>query len=105
MQENKSNINWFPGHMAKAKREIKESLKLVDLTAEIVDARIPISSINSEIDEICKIKPRIIVLNKADLISKETLNKWLEFYEEKKLPCISFSIKDRNSRKKFANAS
>lgn len=99
----KTNINWFPGHMAKARREIKESLKLVDLTAEIVDARIPISSINSEIDEICKIKPRIIVLNKVDLISKESLNKWLEFYEKINIPCVSFSIKDGNSRKKFEN--
>ena len=67
---NKSNINWFPGHMARARNEIKESLKLVDLTAEIVDARIPASSRNPNLDEICGLKPRVVVLNKTDLIDK-----------------------------------
>lgn len=103
MNENnsRSNINWFPGHMAKARGKIEESLKLVDLTAEITDARIPISSRNPNLDEICKIKPRIIVLTKADLVSEKDLKLWIDFYKQKNISCISFSAKDSKSKKFF----
>lgn len=70
-------INWFPGHMVKTRREIKENLKLVDTVIEIRDARIPKSSSNPEIEELCKDKPRIILLNKSDLCDKNTTRKWL----------------------------
>ena len=63
---NQYNIQWFPGHMAKTRRKIQEDLKLVDIVAEIIDARIPISSRNPDIDAICADKPRLIVLNRAD---------------------------------------
>ena len=63
-------INWFPGHMAKTRRQIQESLKLVDAVIEIRDARIVKSSANPQIDEICKDKPRVILLNKSDLDGK-----------------------------------
>ena len=63
----KQNVQWFPGHMAKTRRQIKESLKLVDGVVEIVDARIPVSSKNPELEDIIGNKPRIILLNKADV--------------------------------------
>jgi len=66
-----STIQWFPGHMAKAKREVSEKLKLVDVVYELLDARVPLSSRNPLIDEIVREKPRILLLNKADLADPE----------------------------------
>ena len=71
MEENKTNINWFPGHMAKTRREISEDLKLVDVVVELLDARIPISSQNPEIAKITKEKKKLIVLNKIDLADEK----------------------------------
>ena len=71
-------INWFPGHMAKTRRQIGESLKLVDAVIEIRDARIVKSSANPQIDEICKDKPRIILLNKCDLAEDKVTKQWIE---------------------------
>jgi len=71
-------INWFPGHMAKTRRQIQESLKLVDAVIEIRDARIVKSSANPQIDEICKDKPRIILLNKSDLAEDKVTKQWIE---------------------------
>lgn len=71
------NINWYPGHMAKTRRKMKEELKLVDLVIEIRDARIVESSKNPDIDVICKDKPRIILLNKFDLAEEKVTNKWV----------------------------
>lgn len=74
-------LQWFPGHMAKTRRMISENLKLVDVVIELLDARLPLSSRNPEIDKILKNKPRIAVLNKCD-IADETANKsWLEYFE------------------------
>ena len=78
---NSNNINWYPGHMAKAKREIGESIKLVDVIIEIIDARIPVSSRNPVLNEIIGDKPRIIVLNKADLADNEQNKKWIESFK------------------------
>lgn len=77
MADVSTNINWYPGHMAKAKREITEVLHLVDIVLEIRDARIPISSKNPMIDEIVKNKPRLILLNKATLADKADTKKWI----------------------------
>jgi len=71
-------INWFPGHMAKTRREIKENLKLVDAVIEIRDARITYSSANPDIEEICKNKPRIILLNKSDLSEDYVTKAWFK---------------------------
>jgi len=71
------NINWFPGHMAKTRRQIKESLKMVDAIIEIRDARIVSSSKNPEIEDICGNKPRIILLNKKDLAEDKVTKKWI----------------------------
>ena len=80
------NLQWFPGHMKKAQRLIEENLRLVDLVIELLDARIPASSQNPLLREILGDKPRLIVLNKADLADKKSLDAWLKnFRDEKKL--------------------
>ncbi|MBE6068237.1 MAG: ribosome biogenesis GTPase YlqF [Clostridium lundense] len=84
-------INWFPGHMAKTRRQIKENLKLVDAVIEIRDARIVKSSANPEIEEICGNKPRIILLNKADLSEKEITNQWIRTLSKQNVKAIAFN--------------
>ena len=81
MNENKTNINWFPGHMAKTRREITEKLNLIDIIFEVVDARIPFSSKIKDIDDLIKNKPRIIIMTKKDLCDIEKTNKWVDYYE------------------------
>ena len=83
MNENKTNINWYPGHMAKTRREIKEKLDLIDIIYEVVDARMPISSKIIDIDELIKNKPRLLIVTKYDLCDKEETDKILATYKEK----------------------
>ncbi|UNL83897.1 ribosome biogenesis GTPase YlqF [Priestia koreensis] len=82
-------IQWFPGHMAKARRQVTEKLKLIDIVYELVDARIPQSSRNPMIDEIVTNKPRVVLLNKADKADKAITNEWLRYYEEKGIAAIA----------------
>ena len=96
MNENKTNINWYPGHMAKTKKELIDKIKLVDVVVEIVDARIPISSRNPDIDSIAKNKKRIIVLNKADLANDKQTEAWKNKF---KIDGLSVCICDANSGK------
>lgn len=79
----KVTISWYPGHMAKTKREIKEKIDLIDIVFEVVDARIPYSSKNKEIEEMTKGKPRVIVMTKIDLCDSGKTNKWIKYYEDK----------------------
>lgn len=79
--ENKTNINWYPGHMAKTKREIIEKLNLIDVVYEVVDARMPLSSKIVDIDELIKDKPRILVMTKYDLCDKVETDKIIKYYE------------------------
>ena len=74
-------INWYPGHMAKTKREIGEKLNLIDIVFEVIDARIPYTSKNKEIENMTKNKPRILVMTKKDLCDMEITNKWVKYYE------------------------
>ena len=83
MNENKTNINWFPGHMAKTKREISEKLNLIDIVYEVIDARMPISSKIVDIDSLIKNKPRLLIVTKYDLCDKKETNKILDEYEKK----------------------
>lgn len=76
-------IQWFPGHMAKARREVTEKLKLVDIIFELLDARIPLSSRNPMIDEITQHKPRLVLLNKADMADPAITNEWVSYFAEK----------------------
>jgi len=82
MNENKTNINFFPGHMAKTRREIGEKLKLIDIVYEVVDARVPFSSRIIDIDDLIKDKPKVIIMTKKDLCDIEKTNKWISYYEE-----------------------
>lgn len=84
----KQIVQWFPGHMAKTRRLIKESLSLVDGVTEIIDARIPYSSSNPELEELINNKPRIVLLNKCDLADKEATNQWVEYYKKKGVRAI-----------------
>lgn len=77
-----TNINWFPGHMAKTKREIGEKLNLIDIVYEVIDARMPKSSKIIDIDNLIKNKPRILIMTKYDLCDKEETNKWIEKYQK-----------------------
>ena len=81
MSENKTNINWYPGHMAKTKREIKEKIDLIDIVYEVVDSRIPISSKIKDIDDLIKSKPRIMIMTKSDLCDIDKTNKHVKYYE------------------------
>ena len=78
-----TSINWFPGHMAKAKREIKEKIDLIDIVFEVIDARIPKSSKNNDIEDIIKNKPRILIMTKSDLCDKNITLEWKKYYEGK----------------------
>ena len=94
--ENRMNINWYPGHMAKTRRQITEDLKLVDIVIELLDARIPISSQNPDIAQITKNKKKLIVLNKADLANDGENRKWIKYFEEQGIPAV---LTDSNSGK------
>ena len=94
--QSQMNINWYPGHMAKTKRQIIEDLKLVDLVVEVLDARIPISSQNPDIQEYIKNKNKIEVLNKADLADDTQTANWVKYFEKNNIPAV---ITDSNSGK------
>lgn len=81
----KQTVQWFPGHMAKTRRIIKESLNLVDGVVELVDARIPYSSSNPELDRIIKRKPRIVLLNKCDIADPNATKIWIDYYKSKNM--------------------
>lgn len=84
----KQVVQWFPGHMAKTRRLIKESLSLVDGVTEIIDARIPYSSSNPELEELINNKPRIVLLNKCDLADKNITKQWVDYYKNKGVTAI-----------------
>ena len=91
-----TSINWYPGHMAKTKKQIIQDLKLIDIVIELLDARIPISSQNPNIAEITKNKKKIIVLNKCDLADDRQNKLWIEYYNKKGIPAV---LTDSNSGK------
>lgn len=84
-------IQWFPGHMAKARREVTEKLKLVDIIFELVDARVPYSSRNPMIDEIIQHKPRIVLLNKADMADKAVTKEWIQYFNEQGIKALAIN--------------
>ena len=85
-------INWYPGHMAKTKREIKEKLDLIDIVFEIIDARIPKSSKNNDVDSLIKNKPRVLIMTKLDLCDEVETKKWIKYYEEKGYKVIALDL-------------
>jgi len=94
-----NHIQWFPGHMAKARREATEKLNLVDVVIELVDARIPESSRNPMIQEIIGQKPSIIVLNKADIADNKVTNAWLDYYRSQGLPALAIDAQHQKGLK------
>ena len=97
----KLNIQWYPGHMTKTRRQIEADLKLVDAVCEIVDARIPMSSRNPDIDAICGGKPRILVLNRMDLADPEATKMWAAFFRDKGMSVIATDCKSRRGISDF----
>lgn len=94
-------IQWFPGHMAKTKRLIIEHLKAVDVAAELLDARIPLSSANPMLEELLSGKPRIVILNKADLADPGMTKAWESYYKRKGVVAVSMSCGNEKDKKKF----
>lgn len=94
MNDNTQTIQWFPGHMAKTRRKIAEQLKLIDAVAEIVDARIPVSSRNPELKEIIGDKPHLILLNKCDMADDSATKKWIEYYKSQGIFAIPVDCKN-----------
>ena len=97
------NFQWYPGHMTKAKRQMQEDIKLIDLVIELVDARIPLSSRNPDIDELGKNKYRLILMNKADLADKEQTKKWAEYFKSKGFFVVSLDARTKNSMKSITD--
>ena len=104
MDDKHMNIQWYPGHMTKTRRQIESDLKQVDAVCEIVDARIPISSRNPDIDSICAGKPRIIILNRMDLADASATKKWLAYFREKGMASIATDCKTKRGISDFQPA-
>jgi len=95
MSSENMNIQWYPGHMTKTRRQIEADLKNVDAVCEIVDARIPMSSRNPDIDSICANKPRIILLNRMDLADPETTKRWLTYFRSNGMAAVATDCKSQ----------
>ena len=104
MNSESMTIQWYPGHMTKTRRQIEADLKQVDAVCEIVDARIPTSSRNPDIDQICQNKARIVVLNRADLADPESTNRWLNWFRQKGFAAIATDCKSRKGINNFQPA-
>lgn len=96
-------IQWFPGHMVKARRMVQENLKLVDVVIELVDARLPLSSRNPDLSEIIGNKPRMIVLNKADLAEEKTTKEWLKYFRSQGLDAVAVNSQNGQGMKEMHN--
>lgn len=101
MDEKNMNIQWYPGHMTKTRRQIEADLKQVDAVCEIVDARIPISSRNPDIDAICGNKPRIIVFNRMDLADPGATKSWIDYYRKNKIAAVATDCKSKRGVSDF----
>ena len=97
-------IQWFPGHMTKTKRQIQSSLKLVDAVAEIIDARIPVSSRNPDLAKLVQNKPRVIPLNKCDMANQTATKMWIDYFKKQNLVAIPVDCKSGRGLDKFAPA-
>ena len=93
MSDEKMNVNWYPGHMTKAKRMMQENMILIDLVIEVLDARIPLSSRNPDIDDLAKNKSRIVLLNKSDLADPKENKRWMQYFEAKGAHVLEINAK------------
>ncbi len=104
MEQEKMNIQWYPGHMTKTRRQMEADLKQVDAVCEIVDARIPISSRNPDIDSICGSKPRVVILNRMDLADPEATKRWASYFKDKGMAAVATDCKSRKGINQFMPA-
>ena len=102
--EDMKDIQWFPGHMAKTRRMIAKSLPLVDAAAELLDARLPMSSRNPELRSLTGKKPRLIILNKADMADPDVTQRWMQYYRKQGYAVITADSKSGRGVKQFAPA-
>ena len=103
-QEHQMNIQWYPGHMTKTRRMMEENLKLVDAVCEILDARIPISSRNPDLDAICGNKPRLVILNRIDLADPEMVRRWSAYFKSKGMAVVATDCKSKKGINSFVPA-
>ncbi len=102
-KQGKVHINWYPAHMAKTKRLIKENLSLIDLVYEVIDARMPYSSKIEDSDDIIKNKPKILIMTKYDLCDKEETDKWIKYYEKKGYKVLPLNLEGNANLKPLIN--
>ena len=98
------NIQWYPGHMTKTRRMMEENLKLVDAVCEILDARIPISSRNPDLDAICGNKPRLVILNRIDLADPDMVRRWSAYFKSKGMAVVATDCKTKKGINSFVPA-
>ena len=98
-----SSINWYPGHMAKTKREIQENIKIIDIVYEVLDARTPYSSKINDFDEIIKNKPRVIIMAKKDLCDLDITKKWINYYEKQNHKVLLMDLHNNKDYKELVN--
>ncbi len=98
------NIQWFPGHMTKAKRKIQAGLKLIDVVVEIIDARIPVSSSNPDLAQIIENKPKLVLFNKCDKADKNATQKWVNYYQKNGIKALPVDCKSGRGLNKFIPA-
>lgn len=101
MNEDKTNINWYPGHMKKTKDELKKVMPYIDIVYEVIDARIPYSSKIKDIDSIIRNKTRILIMSKKDLCDINVTNSWIKYYEEMGYKVLLIDLNDQNDYKKI----
>lgn len=99
--DDKMNIQWYPGHMTKTRRKMEEDLKLVDAVCELIDARIPLSSRNPDIDAICGAKPRMVILNRIDLADPAATERWSNYFKAKGWAVLRTDCKSRKGIDRF----
>lgn len=104
MEQDRMNIQWYPGHMTKTRRQMEADLKQVDAVCEILDARIPISSRNPDIDSICGNKPRIVILNRMDLADPNATKQWVAYFRSKGMAAITTDCKTKRGINEFQPA-
>ena len=97
------HFQWYPGHMTKARRQMQEDMKLIDLVIELVDARIPLSSRNPDIDELGRQKARLVLMNKADLANEGQTQRWAEFFREKGYFVVKLDARSKSGMKAISN--
>lgn len=99
-----ATIQWFPGHMSKARRQVQENIKFVDFVTILVDARLPLSSQNPMLTKIVGDKPKLLILNKADLADPVRIKEWQSYFESQEIPTLSINSKEQSAVKKVSDA-